>query len=46
MEPKLIQPLARPVEKKIEIPVLEVPDRAETVPKSATKKPEPVAMVE
>ena len=46
MEPKLIQPLARPIEKKIEIPVLEVAVKAEKVAKTAAKRPEPVAMVE
>ena len=47
-EPRLIQPLAKPVEKKIEVPVVEFAQKAKKVPKEATKKrkPDPVQMVE
>ena len=47
-EPRLIQPLARPIEKKIEMPVVDVNKKPVKVPLSALKnrKPEPVQMVE
>ena len=44
----MIQPLAKPIQKKIEVPVVEVAKKAKKVSKDAPqkKKPETVQMVE
>jgi hypothetical protein len=41
----LIQPLARPINKVIEVPVLEMAVKSKKVPVAANKKPEPVQMM-
>jgi hypothetical protein len=45
-EPRLIQPLARPIEKKFDVPVVEYSDKAKKLPKDTPlRKPQPVEMV-